>query len=72
MHPPYSPDLAPIDYYLLLSMANAFAGEKIASIEACENRRSQFFANKEEDFHESGIIKLPLKRQQLSKKTVHI
>ncbi|XP_012058558.1 PREDICTED: histone-lysine N-methyltransferase SETMAR-like [Atta cephalotes] len=31
MHPPYSPDLAPSDYHLFLSMANNFAGEKFAS-----------------------------------------
>jgi len=46
MHPPYSPDLAPSDYHLFLSMANNFADEKFASREACENRLSQFFANR--------------------------
>ncbi|QQP51383.1 Putative DD34D transposase [Caligus rogercresseyi] len=42
MHPPYIPDLAPSDYYLFLSMANDFTGEKFASREACENRLSIF------------------------------
>ena len=42
MHPPYNPDLAPSDYHLFLSMANDFAGEKLAPREACENRLFQF------------------------------
>jgi len=65
MHPPYSPDLAPSDYHLFLSMANDFAGEKFASREACENRLSQFFANRDEGFYERGIMKLPSKWQQV-------
>lgn len=36
MHPPYGSDLAPIDYYLLLSMANNFSGVKFALREAFE------------------------------------
>ncbi|XP_011069195.1 PREDICTED: histone-lysine N-methyltransferase SETMAR-like [Acromyrmex echinatior] len=38
MHPPYTPDLAPSDYHLFLSMVNDFAGEKFSSREACENQ----------------------------------
>jgi len=37
-------------------MANNFAGEKFASREVCENRLSQFFANRDEGFYERGII----------------
>ena len=37
MHPPYSPDLAPSDYHLFLSMANALGGTNLASLEVCEN-----------------------------------
>jgi len=68
MHPPYSLDLAPSDY-LFLSMANNFAGEKFASREACENRLSQFFANRDEGFYERGVMKLP---SSYRTKTVHI
>jgi len=46
-------------------MANDFAGEKFASREACENRLSQFFANRNEGFYERGIMKLPSKWQQI-------
>ena len=44
MHPPYSAEQATSDYYLLLSMANDFAGEKFASRTACENRRLSFLS----------------------------
>ncbi|CAD7003404.1 unnamed protein product [Ceratitis capitata] len=44
MLPPYSPDLAPSDYHLFLSMANALNDEKLASREACKNWLSEFFA----------------------------
>ena len=65
MHPPYrSPDLTPNDYHLFLSMAN-FASEKFASREACENRLSQFFANRDEGFYERGIMELSSKWQQV-------
>jgi len=70
MHPPYSPDLAPSDYHL--SMANTFAGAKFASREACENRLSQFFTNRDKGFYERGIMILPSKWQQLSNKTAHM
>jgi len=65
MHPPCSPDLAPSDYHLFLSMANKFAGEKIASREACEHRLSQFFANRDKGFYERGIMILNSKWQHV-------
>ncbi|QQP53934.1 Putative DD34D transposase, partial [Caligus rogercresseyi] len=65
IHPPYCLDLAPSDYYLFLSMVNYFASEKLASREACENRLSHFFANRDEGFYERGIMKLPSKWQQV-------
>ena len=65
LHPPNSLDLAPSDYHLFLSMANDLAGEKLTSREACENRLSQFFANRDKSFYERGIMKLPSKWQQV-------
>ncbi|QQP54762.1 Transposase, partial [Caligus rogercresseyi] len=65
MHPTYSPDLAPSDNYLFLSMANDFGGEKFASRKACENLPTHFFANRDEDFYERGIMKLTSKWQQV-------
>ncbi|CAK9796540.1 Mariner Mos1 transposase [Anthophora plagiata] len=65
MHPPYSPDLAPSDYHLFLALQNFFSDKKLASREECENQLLEFFANKDQDFYERGIMKLPLKWQQI-------
>jgi histone-lysine N-methyltransferase SETMAR len=58
LHPPYSPDLAPSDYHLFLSMANALGGVKLETREACENWLAEFFASKNQNFYERGILKL--------------
>lgn len=65
MHPPYSPDLAPSDYHLFLALQNFFSDKKLASREECENQLLEFFVNKDQDFYERGIMKLPLKWQQI-------
>ncbi|CAK9811656.1 Histone-lysine N-methyltransferase SETMAR [Anthophora quadrimaculata] len=65
MHPPYSPDLAPSDYHLFRALQNFLSDKKLASREDCENRLLQFFANKDQDFYERGIMKLRLKWQQI-------
>lgn len=65
MHPPYSPDLAPSDYHLFLALQNFLSNKKLGSREDCENRLLEFFANKDQDFYERGIMKLPLKWQQI-------
>jgi [histone H3]-lysine36 N-dimethyltransferase SETMAR len=65
MHPPYSPDLAPSEIPLFLSMANDFAGEKFASREVCENLLLQFFDHKDQGFYERGIMKLLSKWQKV-------
>lgn len=46
-------------------MEDDFASEKFASKEACENRVSLFFDNREECLNESDIMKLPSKWQQV-------
>ncbi|GFY20231.1 transposase [Trichonephila clavipes] len=65
MHPPYSPDLVPDDYYLFLALQNFLSDKKFGSREDCESRLLGTFANKGEDFYERGIMKLPLKWQQI-------
>ncbi|GFX62600.1 histone-lysine N-methyltransferase SETMAR [Trichonephila clavipes] len=65
MHPPYSPDLAPSDYHLFPALQNFLSDKKLGSREDCENRLLEFFANKDKDFYERGIMKLPLKWQQI-------
>ncbi|XP_046820280.1 histone-lysine N-methyltransferase SETMAR-like [Vespa crabro] len=47
MHPSYSPDLAPSDYHLFLTMQKFLSDKKSASREDCENQLLEFFANKD-------------------------
>ena len=63
--PSYSPDIAPSDYQLFLSMANALSGIKFDSKEACEKWLSEFFVNKEGGFYEGSIMKLPSRWKQI-------
>ncbi|GFU32659.1 hypothetical protein TNCV_4709511 [Trichonephila clavipes] len=45
---------------------NCFLSDKkLGSREDCENRLLEFLANKDQDFYERGIMKLPLKWQQI-------
>ncbi|GFX23866.1 histone-lysine N-methyltransferase SETMAR [Trichonephila clavipes] len=62
---PYIPDLAPIYYHLFLSLQNFLSDKKLGSREDCEYRLLDVFANKSQDFYERGIMKLPLKWQQI-------
>lgn len=65
LHPPYSPDLAPSDFHLFLSMANALGTVKLDSREACEKWLSEFFESRGKDFYEKGIMKLPSNWQKV-------
>lgn len=65
MHPPYSPDIAPSDYHLFRALQNCIGDVRFNTREDCEDYLSQFFANREKGFYESGIMKLPLKWRQI-------
>ncbi|GFV84034.1 transposase [Trichonephila clavipes] len=65
MQPPYSPDLSPSDYHLFLALQNFLSDKNLGSREDCENRLLDVFANKSQDFYERGIMKPPLKWQQI-------
>ncbi|GFW04675.1 histone-lysine N-methyltransferase SETMAR [Trichonephila clavipes] len=65
MHPPYSPDLAPSDYHLFLVFQIFLSDKKLVSRQDCENRSLDVFAKKSQDFYARGIMKLPLKWQQI-------
>ena len=58
LHPPYSPNLAPSDYHVFLSMANELGSRKLATRESCENWLSEFFDNREASFYKRCIMKL--------------
>lgn len=64
-HPPYSPDLAPSDYHLFRSLANAQQGKKFKSTEEAQNFTDEFLQQKTEEhiegkerFFRRGIMKL--------------
>jgi len=57
--PPYSPDIAPSDYHLFRSLQNSLNGLNFASLELLRNYLDSFFAEKNQDFYERGIMELP-------------
>ena len=59
LHSPYSPDLAPSDYYLFRSLQNSLNGKTFNDDEALKSHLVQFFADKDQKFYERGIMKLP-------------
>ncbi|KZC14856.1 Histone-lysine N-methyltransferase SETMAR, partial [Dufourea novaeangliae] len=59
LHPPYSPDIALLDYYLFRSLQNDLNGKKFASLEAVKNHISSFFNSKPKSFYDRGIRMLP-------------
>ncbi|XP_037929961.1 histone-lysine N-methyltransferase SETMAR-like [Teleopsis dalmanni] len=68
MHPPYSPDIAPSDFYLFRSLQNSLSGIKLSSEEDCEKHLHQYFKDKTPDFYREGIMGLPNKWQKVVSK----
>lgn len=58
-HPPYSPDIAPSDYYLFASMTHALADQHFTSYEDTKNWLDSWIASKPQDFFRDGIRRLP-------------
>ncbi|GFW92786.1 mariner Mos1 transposase [Trichonephila clavipes] len=65
MYPPFRPNLAPSDCRLFLALQSFLCDKKLGSREDCKNRLLEFFANKDQDFYERSIMKLPLKWQKI-------
>ena len=57
-HPPYSPDLAPSDFYLFRCLQNHLDGQMLPGPEAAKKEVDDFFAFKQPSFFELGIQKL--------------
>lgn len=57
-HPPYSPDLAPSDYYLFRSMAHYLQGKSFLNVEDVRNGITEFFASKPKEWYMNGIKEL--------------
>lgn len=58
-HPPYSPDIAPSDYYLFNCLNNDLIKHQFTSSENIEKWVSVWIASKDEEFFRLGIRKLP-------------
>ena len=58
-HPPYSPDIAPSDYWLFRRMQHDLASHRFISFAEIENWLQNWIASKDESFFRNGIRKLP-------------
>ena len=65
IHQPYSPDIAPLDFYLFWSLQKFLNGKNFNSLEDCKRYLEQFFAQKDKKFWEDEIMKLPEKWQKV-------
>ena len=65
LHPPYSPDLTPSDYYLFRSLQNSSNGKTFNDDEAVKSHLVQFCADKDQKFYERGIMMLPERWQKV-------
>ena len=54
-HPAYSPDLAPSDYHLFLSMAHFLRGRRFETTEDLETACQEFFASKSPEWYRKGM-----------------
>jgi len=61
LHPPYSPEIAPSDYWLFRRMQHDLASHRFTSFAEIENWFQNWIASKDESFFEEffGIRKLP-------------
>ena len=65
LHPPYSLDLAPLDYSLFRSLQNSLNGKILNDDVAVKSNLVQFLADKNQKFYERGIMKLPRRWQKI-------
>ena len=65
LHPPYSPDLRPSSYYLFRSLQNSLNGKTFNDDEAVKSHLVQSFADKDQKFHDQGIMNSPQRWQKV-------
>ena len=65
IHPPYSPDIAPVDFHLYWSLQNCLNRKYFNSLKDCKRHLEQFCAQKDKKFWGDGIMKLPGRRQKV-------
>lgn len=57
-HPPYSPDLAPSDFFLFANLKRMLAGKKFSTDEEVIAETEAYFEAKEKSYYKNGIEKL--------------
>ena len=57
-NPPYSPDLAPRDYWLFAGLKEMLQGKRFGSKEEVIAETEDYFESKDESFYKKGIEKL--------------
>ena len=57
-HPPYSPDLAPSDYFLFPNMKSCFGGKRFSSNEEIIAATNKYFDGFDKNYFLKGIKKL--------------
>uniref|UniRef100_A0A673BIC6 Histone-lysine N-methyltransferase SETMAR n=1 Tax=Sphaeramia orbicularis TaxID=375764 RepID=A0A673BIC6_9TELE len=57
-HPPYSPDLAPSDYFLFPNMKKHLAGKRYQTDDEVISAVEDFFGDQDESFYTAGIQEL--------------
>ena len=57
-HPPFSPDLAPSDYWLFADLKKMLQGKRFGSNEEVIAKTEVYFESKDESFYKKGIEKL--------------
>ena len=57
-HPPYSPDLAPCDFFLFPNLKKSLTGQKFESNEEVIAATETYFANLEKTYFSDGLKKL--------------
>lgn len=57
-HAPYSPDMAPSDFYLFRSLEHWLRGKKFKTIEEMRESLEEFFASKDRDWYRRGLTRL--------------
>jgi histone-lysine N-methyltransferase SETMAR len=58
LHPTFSPDLAPSDYYLFRSMAQFLRGKKFKSLADLEVAVEEFFASEDKEWFYQAFMEL--------------
>ena len=67
LHPSYSPDLAPSDYYLYRFLQNSLNGKTFNDDKAVKSHLVQFFDDKNQKFYQRGFMKSPERWQKVIK-----